>query len=224
MAHIAIADTGTGMSEAVLKRATEPFFTTKERGRGTGLGLSMVAGFVKQSGGKMQIQSTEGKGTTIEIFLPLAAAVQAAKVPMVSTTQHASALQVATSTGKRKILIVDDETELAELVRAWAKEEGHAAVLAHSADDALTLLEVRAFDVMLTDIMMPGQMDGIGLAERASALYPTMKILLMSGYSKETATNRSDVPWPLLVKPFARTDFDAAIENAFAVSDYVPLA
>jgi signal transduction histidine kinase/ActR/RegA family two-component response regulator len=235
-ASIVITDNGTGMPEAVLKRATEPFFTTKERGQGTGLGLSMVAGFVKQSNGTLKIQSVEGKGTTIEILLPLVrdtarAAIalhpsNAQTVPATLTLQSPPTANtpVTSTTGKYKILVVDDELELAELVRAWAKAQGHTVVLATSADDALTLLAVRTFDVLLTDIMMPGSMDGIGLAEKTSALYPAMKILLMSGYSKETATNRADVPWPLLVKPFGKDDFYAAIEKALGESGFAILA
>ncbi len=238
-ASIVMTDTGTGMPEAVRKRATEPFFTTKERGHGTGLGLSMVAGFVKQSHGSLKIQSVEGKGTTIEILLPLVRATERAAMaldpsevetvpaPLSSILMSQSPPPVnslvASTTGKRRILIVDDEPALAELVRAWAKAQGHTVVLATSADDALTLLAVRAFDVLLTDIMMPGSMDGIGLAEKASGLYPAMKILLMSGYSKETATNRADVPWPLLVKPFGKDDFYAAIEHACGVSGFAIL-
>ena len=216
--------TGTGMPKDVLKRATEPFFTTKERGHGTGLGLSMVAGFVKQSGGTMDIKSAEGKGTTIEMFLPLVRASKAADIELPTKDPAiAPSPQVAT-TSKRKILIVDDESDLADLVRAWAKDQGHTAVIANSADDALTLLAVRAFDVMFTDIMMPGQMDGIALAEKASAMYPTMKVHLMSGYSKETATNRSDLPWPLIVKPFRKEDFYEALELDFGTSDFSTLA
>lgn len=86
-------------------------------------------------------------------------------------------------------------------------------MLAYSADDALTLLAVQSFDALLTDIMMPGQLDGIGLAEKASGLYPALQILLMSGYSRETAANCSDIPWPLLVKPFRKEDLDAALQK-----------
>jgi CheY-like chemotaxis protein len=194
---------------------------------------------VKQSHGTLKIQSVEGKGTTIEILLPLVRATARAgmalgpsdvetvpaplKLPVVSQSPPAVNSLVTSTTGNRKILVVDDEPALAELVRAWAKAQGHTVVLATSADDALTLLAVRAFDVLLTDIMMPGSMDGIGLAEKASGLYPAMKILLMSGYSKETATNRADVPWPLLVKPFGRDDFYAALEESFGVTDFVLL-
>jgi PAS domain S-box-containing protein len=213
--RLAITDTGTGMPPAVVKRATEPFFTTKERGHGTGLGLSMVAGFVKQSAGTLKICSAEGQGTTIEIFLPL---VRAAAKPLSAVA--APALQRAAD-GACKILIVDDEPALTELVRGWAKAAGHSAVAAHSADDALALLAVRAFDVLLSDIVMPGPLDGFGLAEQASAMYPAMKILLMSGYSKETATHRADIAWPLLVKPFRKQDFDAALQQARDVSGLV---
>ena len=117
---------------------------------------------------------------------------------------------------KIKILVVDDEPALGQLLRVWA--DSHIVVVANSADDALTLLAFKAFDMLLTDIMMPGQLDGIGLAEKVAALYPATKILLMSGYSKETATSRADIPWPLLVKPFRKEDFDAAMEKAFSYS------
>jgi PAS domain S-box-containing protein len=213
MARIAIKDTGTGMPEAVLRRATEPFFTTKEQGRGTGLGLSMVAGFVKQSGGKLVIESEEGRGTLIAIYLPLVPASRNAKNPPPQYLAITATSPLVARTGKRKILIVDDEPALAQLVRTWARNAGHTAVLAGSADDALTLLAAKSFDVMLTDIMMPGSLDGIGLAERTSILYPEMKAILMSGYSKETATHRADIPWPLLVKPFRKDDFYAAVEQ-----------
>jgi len=209
MARLAIRDNGTGMPEAVLKRATEPFFTTKERGHGTGLGLSMVAGFVKQSGGTLNLQSAEGQGTTIEIFLPLVTAAPV-NVPVAVAARPA----LSPTIGKRRILVVDDEPALGQLLRAWA--DSHTVVVANSADDALTLLAFKAFDMLLTDIMMPGQLDGIGLAEKVAALYPATKILLMSGYSKETATSRADIPWPLLVKPFRKEDFEAAMEKAFS--------
>ena len=203
-AYLAITDNGTGMTADVLKRATEPFFTTKERGHGTGLGLSMVAGFAKQSGGTMNIQSTEGLGTTIEIALPLVLPPEGA-LPAAVLTTIAPAMK---ATRAWRILVVDDEPEIGSLVRDWLKQAGHTVVLANNASDALKLLSVRAFDILLTDIMMPGEMDGIHLADRVQGLYPAIKIVLMSGYSKETATSRADVPWPLLVKPFSKADFD----------------
>jgi PAS domain S-box-containing protein len=224
MARIAIQDTGTGMPEAVLKRAAEPFFTTKERGHGTGLGLSMVAGFVKQSHGSMKIQSAEGRGTTIELSLPLAQAAKTENIILPPSGTATAPCPLVALSGTRKILIVDDEPALAELVQAWARDHGHTAVVVGTADDALALLAVKAFDVMVTDILMPGQTDGIGLAEKASGLYPAMKILLMSGYSKATATHRAEIPWPLLVKPFHKEDFYAALGQALGLTDFVALA
>jgi CheY-like chemotaxis protein len=115
---------------------------------------------------------------------------------------------------KRRILVVDDEIALAELVRTWARGQGYNVAMVHSAEDALTLLAVRPFDVLLTDIVMPGELDGIGLAEEAHVRYPALKILLMSGYSNETSTNRGDIPWPLLVKPFTQEVLFAALAQA----------
>lgn len=210
LAHIVVTDNGTGMSDAVLQRAAEPFFTTKERGLGTGLGLAMVAGFAKQSGGAMTIQSTEGLGTIVDIALPLAPGAD----PDLSQGENVTVpSQPTISPPKQTILIVDDEPALAELVQAWATAEGHTAVVAHSADAAIKLLAVSAFDVLLSDIVMPGQFDGIELAEKANLMQPAMKIVLMSGYSKATATHRAEVPWPLLVKPFSKEAFVTALSQ-----------
>lgn len=221
MAHIEVVDNGTGMPETVIKRATEPFFTTKEQGRGTGLGLSMVAGFAKQSGGKLRIYSVVNQGTTVVIDLPL---VQAAQAVPAQVYQIEPAIKQIGSAGKHRILIVDDERELAELVQDWVKADGYIAVVAHTAEDALTLLAIRAFDVVVTDINMPGQLDGIGFAEKAKSMYPAMKIIVMSGYSKEAATDRADWAWPLLVKPFSKTQLLAAIENERENSGFGVLA
>lgn len=206
-ACIRVVDSGVGMSEQVLKRATEPFFTTKQRDNGTGLGLSMVAGFVEQSGGSLDIQSALSRGTAIEILLPLSSArhLSAARAP--------APAQPAGRARSRRLLIVDDEPSVAELVRVWATEDGHLALVTHSADAALELLATVPFDALLTDISMPGQMDGIALAEAVSVRYPALQIMLMSGYSRETATHRSDVPWPLLVKPFDRAAFDRLLQG-----------
>jgi CheY-like chemotaxis protein len=208
MACISIQDTGKGMSEAVLERATEPYFTTKDADHSSGLGLSMVMGFAKQSGGTMSIQSKEGAGTTILVSLPLTAR-------LAQTADLGAVLPVApfAISCSLKILIVDDEAAISELLRIWAKAAGYTVVFANSAEDALKLLSTSAFDVLLSDIKMPGKLDGIALAESASSMHPDMKIMLMSGYSKETATNRINLPWPLLVKPFPRAVFLAAMDQ-----------
>jgi DNA-binding NtrC family response regulator len=172
----------------------------------------------------MKIQSAEGVGTTIELFLPWVSEAAATDTPRPSSASAAVPFVPSDPAEKRRILIVDDEPALAELVRAWIKEEGHTAVMAHSADDALALLAVRKFDILLTDIVMPGQLDGIGLAQEASVLCPAMKILLMSGYSRETASHRADIPWALLVKPFRKEELDAVLAKAFRDSGFAQLA
>ena len=203
MAHMTVCDNGVGMSETVLRRATEPFFTTKTRDHGTGLGLSMVSGFVSQSGGRLEIQSTLGKGTCIGIFLPLVAPA------MPTQLTHEQATPAAFKHVPCRILVVDDQPDIAALLRVWLEQDGHSTVLASCAEDALVLLSSNVFQIMLSDITMPGELDGIQLAHRAQATYPKLRILLMSGYSRATAKSRVDVPWPLLVKPFSKADFDA---------------
>ena len=213
MAHLSAKDTGAGMPDAVLRRATEPFFTTKESGRGTGLGLAMVAGFAQQSGGSLRIRSAEGIGTTIEILLPL---VQADESSLAGTTPAGSADMAAPATiaaPKGSILIVDDEPDLAKLISVWARQAGHQAAVASDAEEAFSMLQDRSFDILITDIVMPGVMDGLALADKASRMQRRLKILLMSGYSLETSENRANIRWPLLVKPFGQAAFNAAVEQ-----------
>jgi CheY-like chemotaxis protein len=166
-----------------------------------------------------QISSTQGEGTRVEIVLPISES---------TNTNNLSKLNTAIAFGRKysdrklNILIVDDEPALADLVLSWTTVAGQGAVVLHSADDALTLLAAKGFDVLLTDIIMPGTIDGIALAEKANALYPDIKILLMSGYSRETATNRAAMPWPLLIKPFSRHDLEEALEKEFAEANATP--
>ena len=165
--------------------------------------LSMVSGFVSQSGGRLEIQSTLGKGTCIGIFLPLVAPA------MPTQLTHEQATPAAFKHVPCRILVVDDQPDIAALLRVWLEQDGHSTVLASCAEDALVLLSSNVFQIMLSDITMPGELDGIQLAHRAQATYPKLRILLMSGYSRATAKSRVDVPWPLLVKPFSKADFDA---------------
>ncbi|MEI8171298.1 MAG: PAS domain S-box protein [Rhodoferax sp.] len=205
MAFIAFKDTGTGMTEEVLRRAQEPFFTTKERGQGTGLGLSMVAGFVKQSRGELTIQSTVGQGCTIEIFLPMTG--------QHDLPEHLTPVAEKTKPQSGVILVVDDQAEVALVLCDWAEELGYATLTANSAQNALSLLAKTPVDLVISDIAMPGDLDGIGLADVISKRYPEINVLLMSGYSKETATARTDVPWTVLVKPFRKPELQSAIET-----------
>jgi signal transduction histidine kinase len=184
--QIAVSDTGTGMSKDVLERVFEPFFTTKEAGQGTGLGLSQVYGFVKQSGGHIQIDSEPGAGTTVRIYLPrLSGHAGVARAP----ERPAFAAEPAPT-----ILLVEDDHD----VRAYVVEilrDMHFQVLeAHDADSALGLIDrndVR-LDLLLTDVVLPG-MNGRQLAEEVKARQPEIKVLFMSGYSRDAIVQHGHV-------------------------------
>ena len=113
----------------------------------------------------------------------------------------------------KTILIVDDEPDLAKLISVWARQAGHQAAVASDAEEAFSMLQDRSFDILITDIVMPGVMDGLALADKASRMQRRLKILLMSGYSLETSENRANIRWPLLVKPFGQAAFNAAVEQ-----------
>ncbi len=171
-----ISDTGTGMEPNVLARAFEPFFTTKEAGKGSGLGLSMVFGFAKQSNGHVKIHSRPGEGTTIKMYLPRAA--QADKE--ITSSPSRSKLP----RGSETILLVDDN----ELVRTYAATQlaslGYKLVSASSGQEALdTLREITDIDLLFTDVVMPGRLSGLHLAEEARIIRPNLPILFTSGYA-----------------------------------------
>ena len=205
LALISVADSGLGMSDIVRRRATEPFFTTKKRGYGTGLGLPMVAGFVKQSGGELRIQSTMGQGSVIDIYLPMTTEVES-HVPLETPFEKKSSETAV-------ILVVDDEVDLVTVVCAWAAELGYTTESAHSAAQAMTCLASRTINLVVSDIVMPGDLDGVALAEYVNTHYPHTGVLLMSGYSSEMTTFRSDLPWTVLVKPFRKHQFQSAIST-----------
>lgn len=199
--RLSVIDTGTGMDEETLARAVEPFFSTKETGRGTGLGLSMVHGFAAQLGGAFALSSMPGKGTRADLYLPLANAAQA--LP-------ASTSQVANTHPLRplNVLLVDDE----ELVRIGTgemlRDQGHRVVEVPAGREALKLLKAGAvFDAVITDYKMP-HMDGAELAERIRALRPGLPILLITGY---TGSTDESPDLPRLPKPFSQADLAEAL-------------
>lgn len=214
-AVLEVADTGPGMSEAVRAQAFEPFFTTKERGHGTGLGLAMVFGYAQQLGGTATIDSTEGTGTHVRVWLPLdespsgaaAAAVAKAVAP---ATRSVRAPDPAAR--PPRVLVVDDEPGLRELACTWLRSFGFDVVEVESADAALACLGAGAYDAMFTDVVMPGTLDGIGLAHEAQRRCPELRILLTSGYS-EGLLAQPDLPWVLLKKPYRKADLAAAFDT-----------
>jgi len=203
---ISIADTGSGMPDEVKERAFEPFFTTKEAGRGTGLGLSTVYGFVKQSKGAIKIDSAPGAGTTLTLYIPRPWDV-AAPAPATAGASHAVPAGL-------EVLLVEDDAEVRTVVRAFLDTLGCKVSVASSAEQALLALGPDArFDLLLTDIALGAGMRGTELAALAQERFPALAILLMSGYSAELLDADRDSPanWELLRKPYSREELAFAL-------------
>ena len=170
---IAVSDTGTGMTREVLAKAFEPFFTTKQPGQGTGLGLSQLYGFAKQSGGTVRIKSKVGDGTTVTIYLPRTDS---------QPDHHDSSATTLPQTGRRPVLVVDDDDAVREVCAAMLEDIGWRVVPASGGEDALAKLDGCEFAALLTDVAMPG-MSGVELAGRARMRCPDLPILFASGYA-----------------------------------------
>jgi CheY-like chemotaxis protein len=196
---IAIADNGVGIAADDLDKVMEPFYTTKEEGSGAGLGLSMVYGFVKQSGGVVKIESTPGLGTTVRLFFP----ADDSQLSAPGSAETAENLK-----GTERILIVEDRAEVAELARFVLSEQGYRTTIAADASEALAMLQSSEFELVFTDLVMPGEMNGLALAREISQRYPAMKILLTTGYcADESAPNElADNEFELIAKPYAPVD------------------
>jgi PAS domain S-box-containing protein len=207
---LAITDTGSGMPKSVQEKAFEPFFTTKEVGKGSGLGLSMVYGFVKQSLGHIKIYSEEGHGTSIKLYLPPArgAAATAAPAP------------VSASGGNETILVVEDDAFVRTFVDTQLKNLGYKTLVAANGKEAMGLVdEGEPFDLLFTDVIMPG-MSGRELAEAIRAKRPQIKVLYTSGYTDNSIVHhgRLDEGVLLLTKPYRRPQLAQMIRLALAAA------
>lgn len=194
--RVAVRDTGSGMSPEVLARVFEPFFTTKEVGKGTGLGLAQVYGFLRQSGGGVSIDSAEGAGTTVTLFLP---ATDDPVTPAIA--RPASARDRLRGV---RVLLVEDDAAVRDMAGGLLRDLGCEVLAAENGAAALEILETEAaFDLLMSDIIMPGGVSGVDLARAAADRQPDLAILLTTGYAggrMETAP--ADLPWPVLRKPF----------------------
>ena len=195
---LTVTDTGVGMDAETQSRLFEPFFTTKEPGEGTGLGLSSVYGIVEQSGGDICVDSEPDHGTTFRIWLPRTDAPLEARQPSAATTE--------TLQGTETILLVEDEEVLRTLIGQFLVEKGYSVLVAGDADEAIRLHDRQAgpIHLLLTDVVLPGRMNGVDLAERLGQLRPEMRILCVSGYA-DRAGILDDAPVRGLVfmnKPF----------------------
>jgi CheY-like chemotaxis protein len=208
---IEFTDTGAGMSPAVAARIFEPFYSTKERDKGTGLGLSMVFGFVKQSGGHISVYSEVGVGSTFRLYFPR----------NLESTDAGNArserIEALPKGVGETVLTVEDNTALRRIVVRQLNELGYQVLQANDAVEALRLLESGGVDLLLTDIVMPGKMDGYELAIAALAQCPTLKIVLTSGFP-EARQREGLVPLdlPFLPKPFRKDELASLLRDVLA--------
>lgn len=205
---VTVSDSGGGMTPEVAARAVEPFFTTKEVGKGTGLGLSMVYGFVKQSGGFLTLTSELGRGTTVKLFLPRA---DAADAPGAVEDTAAAA-----PGGTETILVVEDDDMVRTHVERQLRSLGYRVRSARDGPAALAILgSPEEIDLMFTDVVMPGGMNGAQLVAAAQRLRPTLRVLYTSGYSDDAIVRqiRRDPGFELLGKPYRRQDLAARLRR-----------
>ncbi|MFJ3054583.1 histidine kinase famiy protein [Herbaspirillum sp. NPDC087042] len=193
---IVISDDGPGIPPEILPRVMDPFFTTKDEGKGTGLGLSMVYGFVKQSGGSVRITSGQREGTQVAIYFP-ATQEQVGGVFEYDSRQHHQG-------GNEHVLVVDDRIEVAELAQTMLESLGYRVSMVNAPAEALQLLRSgRPVDLLFTDLIMPGNMNGVVLAREARRLQPGIKVLLTTGYASESIERYgADGEFPVIDKPY----------------------
>ena len=204
---IAVSDTGTGMPPDIVARAFEPFFTTKEEGRGTGLGLSQVFGWVKQSGGHIKIYSEVGHGTTIKLYLPRADR---------DTVEAQAQPETSAPSGQGTIFVVEDNPNVRKTVIRQLRDLGYLTIEAEGGAQALQMVaDGASFDLLMTDVVMPGGITGYQLAEALRRDRPDLKVLFTSGYTELAAPvdgpARKD---PLLSKPYRKQDLGRAVRAA----------
>lgn len=207
---VAVSDTGRGIPAAIRDKVFEPFFTTKGPGKGTGLGLGMVYGFVKQSNGHIKIYSEEGQGTTIRLYLP-----QAAETDETLEITPAAAIEG----GQETILIVEDDALVRNFVTGQLRSLGYTTLVAANAAEALRLIEQgAALDLLFTDVIMPGPMNGRQLAEEVVKRRPSVKVLFTSGYTQNAIFHhgRLDPDIILLPKPYRKSDLARMVRVAIS--------
>jgi CheY-like chemotaxis protein len=204
---LAVSDTGGGMSQEVLDKVFEPFFTTKDVGKGTGLGLSMVYGFVKQSGGHIRIYSEPGHGTTIKLYLP----------PGRGQLEAAPGAAPPLPHGHETILVVEDDALVRNFVTAQLQSLGYRTLGAANGPAAMLMVDNgEPFDLLFTDVIMPGGMTGRQLADEVAGRRPGIKVLYTSGYTDNAIVHqgRLDPGVLLLTKPYRKSQLASMVRRA----------
>jgi len=212
-ALVAVSDSGTGMPPEVVERIFEPFFTTKPIGKGTGLGMSMIYGFMQQSGGHITVDSTPGQGTTVSLFMPV--------VHDAATEKEAANAQPVSLGAGQSILVVEDDAQVRMLVTVVLEDLGYTAEVVEDADGAIPILaSSKKIDLLITDVGLPG-LNGRQLAEIARQSRPALPVLFMTGYA-EKAQERSaflDNGMAMIAKPFLLDAFSEAVRRSMATSE-----
>nr|MBA3348522.1 response regulator [Actinomycetota bacterium] len=208
-------DTGTGIDEHAQRHLFEPFFTTRDVGEGTGLGLATVLGIVEQSGGSVSVETALGIGSTFTIAFPsIAGAKSPASVAPVTTDKG----------GSERIIVVEDEPSLGSMIKRMLEARGYEITVAATPVEALALADDRSFDLLVTDVVMP-EMNGRQLAERLASNAPAMRVLFMSGYSEDELLARGVIDKHLrfLPKPFSIDQLAREVRLALDAPDHAPL-
>jgi CheY-like chemotaxis protein len=202
-----VSDTGVGMDEETASHIFEPFFTTKEQGKGTGFGLSIVYGIVKQSGGYIWVYSEPNHGTTFKVYLPRIADEATNVVPITTYAVN--------NEGCATILVIEDEEALARMVCLVLENSGYVLLHADNGEDALKIAKNYGgkIDLLISDIILRGRMDGLELAKKLSTIRPDTRLLFMSGYSDALNRCGSEANTPLLEKPFTTAELRAKVRE-----------
>ncbi|MDM2839739.1 ATP-binding protein [Citrobacter sp. Cpo086] len=207
MVMLEVADQGSGMSQEVKAQVFEPFFTTKQTGSGSGLGLSMVYGFVRQSGGRVEIESAPGQGTTVRLQLPRAVVPVQAQVEAVAV--HAA------NSGEKLVLVLEDEDDVRQTLCEQLHLLGYLTLEAANGEQAMHMLAVSSeIDIFISDLMLPGGVSGVDVVNHAQAHYPQLSILLISGQDLRPAHNPALPDVALLRKPFTRGELAQALRHS----------
>jgi signal transduction histidine kinase/CheY-like chemotaxis protein len=203
--RISVEDAGHGMTPGVLAHAFEPFFTTKPAGKGSGLGLSMVYGFAKQSGGSVQIRSGESAGTTVELYLPRSLEPE--------PEEQRIAPRSTSAPDETSILVVDDDDDVRSMSAGALRDLGYRVFEASSAADAIRVLQKQSVDLLFSDVVMPGGINGLELSKEARKIQPDLPVLLTTGYADSFERGPPDAPLQVLAKPFRPSDLGKRIRE-----------
>jgi CheY-like chemotaxis protein len=210
-AVLEVADAGAGISSEKLSRIFDPFFTTKEVGKGTGLGLSMVYGFVKEMKGHIKVMSEVGQGTTFTLFFPRAAQLQKIAAPALAPADDPVPVRK-----HKTILVVDDDDLVRKSVITQINSLGYGTIEASGPAEALEIISSPdSFDLLFSDIVMPGPIDGVELAHLARARRPGLKVMLSSGFpdlKSGRSSENSYEQWQILKKPYRRSELQDALQ------------